>query len=331
MTRFLTIDLRRRLRGIGPAWMVEPAVALGCVALTAVSRVAIDMIAPGALALGMIYPCCLLATLLAGWRSGVLTLLIAGVLSWYFVLNPGHFSLPDLKTRASLVLFFLTAGFIIFLADQAVSEQDRALGERELLIEEINHRTKNNFQLVISLLELQARRSDEAAVKEALKTSVGRVSGLARSHRNLYAPHASNKGAQETIALDAYLAELCENLFEASSAGGFVQMERDLKPYSVARDRAVAVGVVLNEAITNCLKHAFKDRPGGMIRVVLEPLGDGTARLRIEDDGVGVSETPTRVGMGSNLIDAFARQAGGVIARVPREGGGTSVVLTLAA
>ena len=195
---------------------MEPAVALGCVALTAVSRLVVDLIAPGALALGMIYPCCLLATLLAGWRAGVLTLLIAGVLSWYFVLNPNHtFVIPDLKTRASLVLFFLTALFIVLLADQAVSEQDRALGERELLIEEINHRTRNNFQLVISLLELQGRKSEQAAVKDALATASGRVAGLARSHRNLYSPH----GSQETIALDAYLAELCENLFEASGAG----------------------------------------------------------------------------------------------------------------
>jgi two-component sensor histidine kinase len=327
MTRFLTIALRRRLAAAGPPWVMEPAVALGCVLLSVVLRLIVDRIAPGALALGIVYPCCLLATLLIGWRAGAMALVIAGSLAWYFVLTPGHrgFHVPDFKTGASLILFFITAMSIVLLADQAVSEQDRALGERELLIEEINHRTKNNFQLVISLLELQARKSQAPAVVEALKTAVGRIAGLARSHRNLYTPG----GAEEHIALDGYLAELCQNLSEVSSLGGAIRIERDLKPYSVPRDRAVAVGIILNEAVTNCLKHAFKDRAEGLIRVTLAPLDGGGAVVRIEDDGVGFAAKPGKGGMGSGLIDAFARQAGGAIERAARDGGGAAVVVTL--
>src|ERR1700742_4273986 len=123
MTRLLTVDLRRRLRALGPPWVVDMGVAMACLAISVVVRLVVDQISPGALSLGIIYPICLLATLLAGWRAGVITLALGGLFSWYFVLNQGHgFHLADLKAKTNVALFFLTALLIIFLADQAVIE-----------------------------------------------------------------------------------------------------------------------------------------------------------------------------------------------------------------
>ena len=328
MRRLVTVDLRRRLKALGPDWLVAAGVALGCLALAAVVRLLIDLVSPGAFAFGMIYPICLLATLLAGWRAGLLTMVVSGLLAWYFVFNSGHgFMLPDLKSRTNVALFFLTASMVVFLADQAVIEQDKGLADRDLLIEEINHRTKNNFQIVISLLELQARRSSDAPVRAAMEAAVARIGGLARSHRNLYA----DGDARQAVAMDVYLAELCANLTEGPGFGGFVQIETTLEPASLPRDRAVAVGVILNELITNAFKHAFPPGHAGTVRVALVR-GDADLTLTVVDDGVGLKGrhgTAAASGLGRGLIDAFARQAGGTVSLANGADGGAVATLVL--
>ena len=327
MRRLVTVDLRRRLKALGPDWLVAAGVALGCLALSGMVRGAIDLIAPGAFAFGMIYPICLLATLLAGWRAGLITLVVAGMMAWYFVFNGGHgFALHDLKARANVTLFFLTASLVVFLADQAVIEQDKGLADRDLLIEEINHRTKNNFQIVISLLELQARRSTEAPVKAAMEAAVARIGGLARSHRNLYA----EGDARQAVAMDLYLAELCANLTEGPGFGGFVRIETALEPASLPRDRAVAVGVILNELITNAFKHAFPPGQAGVVRVALVR-GETELTLTVVDDGVGLKGRggSASSGLGRGLVDAFARQAGGAVSLKDGAHGGAVATLVL--
>lgn len=329
MQPLVTVSLRRRMRALGPAWMVDIGVALGFVAISLIVRTLVDAVSPGALALGIIYPICLLATLVAGWRAGLLTLALAGVFAWYFVLTPVHsFVLPDLKSQLNVALFFLTAALVVFLADQAVIEQDKGLAERDLLIQEINHRTKNNFQMVISLLELQARRAAEPAVRQAIEAAVARIGGLARSHRNLYA----DGDADQSVAMDAYLAELCENLTEGSALGGFVKIETALEPVALPRDRAVAVGVILNELITNAFKHAFPDGRAGLIQVRFGPSEHGL-ELVVADDGVGLggpkAQAAASSGLGRGLIDAFARQAGGVVTLTKGEAKGATARLAL--
>lgn len=328
MRRLVTVDLRRRLRALGPAWVVAAGVAMASLAVAALARVFIDQMAPGAFAFGLLYPICLLATLLAGWRAGLITAVVGGLYAWGFVLNGGHgFVLHDGKAKANVILFFVTSAFIVFLADQAVIEQDKGLAERDLLIEEINHRTKNNFQTVISLLELQGRRSLEPAVKAAMEAAVARINGLARSHRNLYA----TGDARQPIAMDVYLAELCANLAEGPGVGGFVQIETTLQPASLPRDRAVAVGVILNELITNAFKHAFPNGQTGVVRVSLAHADAGLV-LTVADDGVGLgggSVAAPSSGLGRGLIDAFARQAGGVVSLETAARGGAVAILAL--
>ena len=327
MRRLVTVDLRRRLKALGPDWLVATGVALGCLALAGVVRGLIDLISPGAFAFGMIYPICLLATLLAGWRAGLITMIVAGLIAWYFVFNGGHgFVLHDLKARTNVSLFFLTSAFVVFLADQAVIEQDKGLADRDLLIEEINHRTKNNFQIVISLLELQARRSTEAPVRAAMEAAVARIGGLARSHRNLYA----DGDARQAVAMDLYLGELCANLTDGPGFGGFVQIETALEPASLPRDRAVAVGVILNELITNAFKHAFPPGQAGLVRVALVR-GETDLTLTVVDDGVGLKghAAATASGLGRGLIDAFARQAGGTVSLKTGATGGVVATLVL--
>jgi two-component sensor histidine kinase len=331
MRRLVTVDLRRRLRALGPQWMVAICVGLGCFALGAMARLVIDRIAPGAFAFGLIYPAALLSTLLARWRAGVVTVVVGGALAWYFVVDGGQgFALPDLKTRVNVVLFFASAALLVFLADQAVSEQDAGIADRDLLIEEINHRTRNNFQTVISLLELQARRTDAAPVKAAMEAAVARIGGIARLHSNLSV--AGRAG--EPVALDRYLAELCENLAEGPGVGGFVRIETSLQPASLPHDRAVAVGVILNELVTNAFKHAFPPGRAGVVQVALGHKEHGLT-LTVADDGVGLlapkkaARPASSSGLGRGLIDAFARQAGGTVSLEGGENGGALATLVL--
>lgn len=323
------VEGRRRLRALGSPLLVEGGVALGCIALSVLVRFVIDTFAPGALAFGVIYPICLFATLLAGWRSGLACLAISGLMAWYFVLNPHHgFDLPDVKAATNVVLFFLTAAFIVIIADRAVGEQDKVVAERDLMVEEINHRMKNNFQIVISLLELQARRSGPE-VKDAMEAAVARIGGLARSHRNLY----PGGDARETVAMDLYLAELCENLVDRPELGGFVTLKAEFQPISLPRDRAVAVGVVLNELLTNAFKHAFPEGRPGVVKVSFVRIADGYA-LTVADDGVGLGSGPDRPptstsGLGRGLIDGFARNAGGAVSLEGGPDGGAVGTLIL--
>lgn len=330
MRRLVTVDLRRRLRSLGPEWLVAVYVGLGCFAVAGVVRLAIERIAPGAFAFGMIYPAALLATLLARWRGGLICVVFGGILAWYFVVDGGHgFALPDVRTRVNVIGFFASALLVVFLADQAVAEQDKGLADRDLLIEEINHRTRNNFQTVIGLLELQARRASEPAVKAAMEAAVARIGGIARLHRNLYVAG----GATEAVALDGYLAELCRNLTEGPGVGGFVRIETALEPASLPQDRAVAVGVILNELITNAFKHAFPQGQPGVVRVALAHTEQGLT-LTVADDGVGLSAPKkggrqASSGLGRGLIDAFARQAGGTVSLADGETGGAMAILVL--
>ncbi len=314
-----------RLRTVAPTWVVEVVVAFTCVGLSVLCRALLDLISPGALAFGLVYPIVLLATLIAGWRSGVLTLLISGFGSWFFVMSPRmSFAVPDFQTGVNIAAFFATGGCMVLLAAVVMSELRARIADYAVMRHEVDHRVKNNFQMILGLIEMQAARAADPELKAALADTAARISGFARAHRRL---HGAEMGLQ-AVNLVGYLRGLCEDLDDAASFGRSVTFESDLAEFSLSQDRAVAAGTIVNELVTNALKHAFEPGGPGQVRVSLRPAAGGRCALTVSDNGRGLpADYRSGNGLGHRILGALVKQIEGDL-RVG-EGPGASFTLSL--
>jgi len=161
----------------------------------------------------------------------------------------------------------------------------RTLNEKEMLLREIHHRVKNNLQIVSSLLRMQARRCGDEKTRTVLKESLTRIQAMALIHENF-------RGADDPLSVSVreYFQDLAMNLFETYSANPeILTLECRFDDLSLAIDAATPCGLIINELMTNALKHAFPDGRGGSITIEFTRRGDEIT-LRIADDGVGLSE-----------------------------------------
>lgn len=191
-----------------------------------------------------------------------------------------------------------------------------AVERNNLLMREIHHRTKNNLQSVASLLKLQPIAED---AKSAMTARIAAMSAL---HEQAYRSDQFSE-----IGLRDYLITLIDNIGRTTAGG--ISFETDLKEMAIDRDLAQPLGLIVNEVISNSLKHAFAGRTGGRITVKLTPLGGDRGELTITDDGPGFTPTGSESGMGSRLIRAFAQQLGNDYSY--SSGNGTSFVIRFAA
>lgn len=325
------LNLRKRLQPDVPPWVTEWVCGGLCAAVSGLLRLIVDLLIPGAPPYLFFFPLVLLATLLAGWRSGLIALTIMMLGVWYMVLSPARFGPLDGIEIATLLLNGLS-GMVVILVAQAFrhayalaqTERTAKLDVRDLLFNELNHRVKNNFQMVESLLDMQRRRAKDSQTESALADALRRVHSMAQAHAFLYSP----EDVTETIDLGAYLRDLCASLSDSLLLSGEVRLDCRTDPCSVTRDRAVAVGLVVNELVTNAAKYAFPEGRTGRILVALEGRSSG-CELTVADDGVGMP--PLHVmkteGMGRKLVESFARQSGGVMTQ--GQGPGVSYVLLL--
>jgi two-component sensor histidine kinase len=178
--------------------------------------------------------------------------------------------------------------------------------ERALLMREVNHRVGNSLQLISSILTLQANASGSADVRDALVDATGRVLAVAQLHRRLY---TSND--VQSIAVDQYLDALVEDLRRSAESNQLAQLTLTCQPISIDPDRAVAIGVIVNELVTNALKYAY---PGdkGPIRVDIKDADGNRAVLTVEDDGVGIVQRamPKSSGLGQRIVRAMGEKLG---------------------
>ncbi len=203
---------------------------------------------------------------------------------------------------------------------------EQLAAQQALLLQEVNHRIANSLQLISSLIELQARKVVDADAKEALKRAAERVEAVALVHRRLY---TSND--VEFVAMDQYLEGLVDELRRAVTAGDrHGQITLAAEPIRVETDKAVPIGLIVNELVTNAVKYAY---PGGDgdVRVSFRVV-DGAVQLVVEDDGVGYQEgaAPKGSGLGSMIVGAMARTVKAAVV-VASSAQGTRVVVTMAA
>jgi len=170
------------------------------------------------------------------------------------------------------------------ITDGKIAERLKAsLREKELLLKEVHHRVKNNLQVISSLLNLQARHVVDPRALELFKESQNRVRSIALFHEKLY--QAKDLGHVEAFE---YLNTLIANLLAAYGAKPTaVSLEVEREDILLGVDVAIPLGLVLNELISNALKHAFPDGRRGQIRVQLGRCDQDRYRLVVSDDGVG--------------------------------------------
>lgn len=186
---------------------------------------------------------------------------------------------------------------------------DQALADKEVLLRDIHHRVKNNLQVILSLLELQAQRAPEleAPFSEALT----RINTMGLIHEQIY--RATGVSA---VALDSFIEALAGHLRSFHSRPGrTITIRHQVEPLNLDLNRVVPFALILNEVVSNAFKHAFTGRCTGTIDIVVTA-ENGSLHLTIQDDGNGAPEpedpaTPGRRSMGMDLIRAFARQIRG--------------------
>ena len=187
-----------------------------------------------------------------------------------------------------------------------------ALREKETLLKEVHHRVKNNLQVIISLLNLQTGREQSPTVLEALRTTQARVRSMALLHEALY-----RSADLARINLANYLTSLCSHLLRSNSAAsGRIALESRAAGVELTLEQAVPCGLIVNELVSNALKHAFPEGRAGRISVEIHPEGDQQLILTVADDGVGLpaglEDGPAQT-LGLRLVSLLATQLNGVV------------------
>jgi two-component sensor histidine kinase len=193
--------------------------------------------------------------------------------------------------------------------------------EREVLLREVNHRVGNSLQIIASLLHLQANSSAQDDVKAALTNAMGRVAAVAQVHRRLYTSQDL-----KSVLLNQYLDALLEDLRRSAEGNRMSRLTLKAEPIEIDPDRAVAIGIIVNELVMNAVKYAYPDS-AGPIHVDLRAQGDDLV-LSIADDGVGlnVKTDPRSTGMGQRIVTAMATKLDASVERDPAHPG-TRIVL----
>lgn len=207
-------------------------------------------------------------------------------------------------------------------------ELEEALASRTLLFKEMHHRTKNNLQIVSSLLSLQAGQYGDPSLRQGFTDTVNRIRAMAQLHEQLY-----QGGEIASVDCGAFLRSIGESLTGEGASRGRIDLDLDLESVSLPMDRAVPLALIANELLTNALKHGFAEGRGGRIRIALRRIDSGI-ELVVADNGAGfAAETAPNEkarSLGMRLIRGLALQLKGTVEFAsPGPGQGTTACLRM--
>ena len=210
--------------------------------------------------------------------------------------------------------------------EKARAEEDlRASNARlEALLGEVNHRVANSLQLVSAMVRLQAGALADPTARAALDDTQRRIGAIAQVHRRLYSANDV-----ESVDMRDYLGSLVAELAETLTSGDAPHALRvAAEPIRLPTDRAVSLGVIVTELVTNACKYAYPAGDGGEIRVMLAADGDRAFRLSVEDDGCGMpaEATPKGTGLGTKLIRAMAQSLDTIVEYDPAHRGTRAIL-----
>jgi two-component system, sensor histidine kinase PdtaS len=242
------------------------------------------------------------ARLLLTWEETDMLLVQVASLILFIVIGAGSAILLSRLNRALRQLQQSNVQLV-----EATEDARRANEETDLLLRELRHRIRNDLSNIVAIIRLQARSLSETAA-EHLVSAADRLQVLAQVHERL-----SRQGHRPVVEMKPFLEDLCANLRSTLLPLKPVAIQCDVDELSLPSTRAVSVGLIVNELVTNAIKYAYPDDREGSILVYLE-CSDHVAEVGVEDDGIGISDQSgdsSGSGLGHRLVRSLAAQLNG--------------------
>lgn len=180
-----------------------------------------------------------------------------------------------------------------------------SIEEKNTLLKEIHHRVKNNLQIISSLLSMQMRHVKDDSTKQVLSEGKNRIRSIALIHQSLYQNSNINQ-----LSIEDYIKEMIENLFATYKIDeNNVKLDLEIEDINLDVETMISLGLILNELLTNCLKHAFENNQNGRIYIQLNEI-DGQLILIVQDNGKGIDEIQfsKNSSFGNKLLRAFSNK-----------------------
>nr|NUR38205.1 sensor histidine kinase [Sphingomonas sp.] len=331
MRRIIRSRLPERLGDKVPPRLVELAVGLVLGAAGVGIRLGLSPFLTNVAPYTFVFAAVTTAAVLAGWRSGLIAMLVGQALSWFTIVAPWGVLEPGYRQPAAgLLLATISQAILLAVIGFYQREVDKGAAEREQRVElleqarrEMDHRAKNNFQTVLSLIQLQAARENDANIKHALQQIADRILAI-----SVATEHLAIRGDDlATVRLRDHLCELCSQL-ERGLARGDVRVECDIPDVTASADTAIHLAIIVNELVTNSLKHAFREGRNGLVQVRSTTVGSGL-ELEVTDDGDGMTaNSPSSgTGLGQKLVETFAKHLDAKVEVSSTPAGTTSKIL----
>ncbi|NQY31170.1 MAG: hypothetical protein HRT69_17100 [Flavobacteriaceae bacterium] len=236
-------------------------------------------------------------------------------------------------TGITLILIVVfTIFLVVFYYSKLVATNDKTLRklnkeltkkneEKQLIIKEIHHRIKNNLQVVISLLRLQASKVEDENVVQMFKNTQKRIFSMALLHENLLQEYDL-----ELVNAHEHFKYLIENLINSYAVDKEINVEIDIENIDLGMQTLTPLGLIINEIITNSLKHAFNETKQGEISIVMKRLHDKKHEIQISDNGSGYVKNGESKGIGTKLVSIFVRQLNGTLELLEQQGTAYKIV-----
>jgi len=253
----------------------------------------------------------------SGFFAAALTMLLVSLLL--------HWSDHVQTHLASVASFGVVSAGLVLISEgmrKALERAVRAEAEKDLLLRELSHRSRNNFAVAASVLALQARTISDPTARAALEAGAARIRVIAEAQAHLHP--ASGKG---DIEIDTYLEDLCRSLGDALRDVRPVAVRVLSEPITLPADRAVPIGLIVNELVTNAFKYAFPAAREGTVTVRMQQRSPTELSLEVSDNGIGCPDD-VKEGLGSNLVRLLVQQLGGTLRR-ERSNPGCRVTIVL--
>lgn len=259
----------------------------------------------------LMYVAVTLALILAGWRSGAVAMVVGQLLTWLLIVRPsGSLAAASSQDLAGLLTASLSETLLIVVialyqrqVDKGITERERRMELLDQALREIDHRTRNNYQTVLAMIQLQAGRENDGPAKAALEGVIERIRALANASQQLAVRSADLAG----VRLDDHLCGLVQQIGRGLSREG-IDINCEVDAVTASIEKATSISIIVNELVTNAIKHAFNGEGSG--HVVVQGRRGSKFELTVSDDGRGIAgSSPTPgTGLGSRLVESFARQ-----------------------
>jgi two-component sensor histidine kinase len=268
---------------------------------------------PGGYVFILYYPAVTLSALLLDRGTGFYATILSAFLTVLLFIEP-RFTLTIPAQADAIALFiFLACSVVITLVAESfrllLEQLDAMEREKDLLFRELAHRTRNNLQIVMSMLAMERAQAASGDTRARLDLIEGRIGVLAQMHDRLR--WQDRNGA---IEVRDFVQNLCADVRQSLAGHRPVVVRPQIENLSLEADFVIALGIIVNELLTNAFKYAFPDDRAGAIHVRLSQETSRHLVLVCEDNGIGCPETATS-GTGTGLILALVQQHDGMMSR----------------